>query len=141
MTLQEEVLAFFESQDTKYLIKKGEEGEPDNIHIIVNGDHGNWEGIALCYEQERFLVFYVNLGMKVPQEKKQALAEWLFEKNYYYKYGGYYIDPPSGTLVVRNSVHVYGTKKERGMLIRQGILTGAVMADQDYEEIMKFMYA
>ena len=75
MTLQEEVLAFFESQDTKYLIKKGEEGEPDNIHIIVNGDHGNWEGIALCYEQERFLVFYVNLGMKVPQEKKQALAE------------------------------------------------------------------
>lgn len=141
MTLQEEVLAFFESQNIKYMIKKGEQGEPDDIHIMVNGEHGDWEGIAICYEQERFLVFYVNMGMKIPKEKKQALSEWLFEKNYYYKYGGYYIDPPSGTLVARNSVHVYGTKEERERLIRQGILTGAIMADQDYEEIMKFMYA
>ena len=39
MTLQEEVLAFFESQDTKYLIKKV------NIHICL--EHVIQEGILL----------------------------------------------------------------------------------------------
>lgn len=72
--------------------------------LASNGDNGSWVTRVVVYEQDRDLLIYSFLSVKVPEKKRASLAELLLRINADLFLSAYQIDFDTGEVVLKNSI-------------------------------------
>ncbi len=74
------------------------------IRMGVRGERGTW----ICYlrvaEGQRQVIFYAQMGMNIPPEKRAEVIEYLTRANYSLPVGGFEMDVDSGEIRFKNSL-------------------------------------
>ena len=135
LNIREHFLQFTQDENIPVVQIDRDMDVPSDLHIVIIGEHGKWDGIAVPFEEEKLFVFYVNMGLIVPDGKREKIADWMMKKNFLYQYGGLYMDTQTGTAITRCSMLIYGSDEDKQELIRKVVYTSAVIADQTYEEL------
>ena len=139
MTIKDHFLQFTRDENIPVVQIERDMDVPDDLHIVIIGEHGRWDGIALPFEEEKLFVFYVNMGLLVPDGKREKIADWMMKKNFLYQYGGLYMDTQTGTAITRCSMLIYGSDEDKQELIRKAVYTCATIADQTYGELQELL--
>ena len=98
MTMKEIFAQFAEENNIPMGELKLEPEAPDQLYIRLDGENGSYEGHAMFLEEERMFIFYVILGVRVPEDKREPVAAWLLNLNYRLKAGQFYIEENTGEL-------------------------------------------
>ena len=139
MTIKDHFLQFTRDENIPVVQIERDMDVPDNLHIVIIGEHGRWDGIALPFEKEKLFVFYVNMGILVPDGKREKISDWMMKKDFLYQYGGLYMDTKTGTAITRCSMYMYGSDEDKQELIRKAVYTCATIADQTYGELQELL--
>lgn len=139
MTIKDHFLQFTRDENIPVVQIERDMDVPNDLHIVIIGEHGRWDGIALPFEEEKLFVFYVNMGLLVPDGKREKIADWMMRKDFLYQYGGLYMDTKTGTAITRCSMHMYGSDEDKQELIRKAVYTCATIADQTYGELQELL--
>ena len=59
MTIKDHFLQFTRDENIPVVQIERDMDVPDDLHIVIIGEHGRWDGIALPFEEEKLFVFYV----------------------------------------------------------------------------------
>ena len=97
-----------------------------------------------CYarardEQQQF-VFYSVCSVNAPENKRQALAEFIARANYGMILGNFELDFTDGEIRYKTSIDV-GNDKITYELIRQVVYTNVMMMDKYQPGIMSVIYS
>lgn len=137
MILKEVFQKFCEQNELPVLQIKSQEEEAENFGIMINGENGDWESYAMCYEQENLFVFFINLGVQIPKEARERVAVLLNTINYQLKCGGFFLDMESGYVIARATQYIFGTEEEKVFQVENCIKACAVITDAYFKKIMK----
>lgn len=113
------------------------EKEIDDVYqgcIEMNTEKGLWDGFITIYEQDRIFVFIINTGVKIPDDKVDAVQCYLAELSANFKVGSLCIDPQLGTLVCRCGQFV--SEGGEANLIERVIFACIQIAQEYFEDIM-----
>lgn len=92
----------------QFLTKESWHFQYDNEHhffdLASNGDNGSWVTRVVVYEQERDLLIYSFLSVKVPEKKRATVAELLLRINADLFLSSFQIDFDTGEVVLKNSI-------------------------------------
>ncbi|MCL6450717.1 MAG: YbjN domain-containing protein [Acetobacteraceae bacterium] len=114
------------------------EGMPA-IRLGMSGRNGNW----LCYgharEEQQQFVFYSVCAVKVPEEKRQAMAEFLTRANYGMVIGNFEMDFSDGEIRCKTSIDVEG-ERLTSALIKPLIYANVAMMDRYLPGINAVIY-
>lgn len=140
MTLKEIFTQFAGEQKLPFVELTLEPEAPNQLCICLNGKNGNFEGHALFLEEEKLFLFYVPLGVRVPEEKREKLAWYLMRLNYRLKLGGIFVEEATGELTARVSHYMAGADWEKKEMMEQLITGCGRTADHYYPEIMRELF-
>ena len=76
------------------------------IWMSVEGQNGRLRCLAEAREEEKQFVFYSYYGVKVPENKRQASAEFLTRANYGLVIGNFEMDMSDGEVRYKTSIDV-----------------------------------
>ena len=137
MTLKEAYAAFGERNNVPIVAIKTEEGYPEQLGFIIHAENGDWEGYAMCFEEEQLFVFFINLGVQIPKENRGRVLELFNSINYELKCGGFYMDTERGYIMARVTQYIYGTDEEKMAQVENCIEICGSIADVYYRNVMK----
>ena len=92
----------------------GDDWSPEQIEdqpvITMNfeGEHGSWTCLAFAYDDRERVVFTSLLPVEVPEEKRQAVAEYLTRANFGMEIGNFDMDFSDGAVQFRTSIDIEG---------------------------------
>ena len=140
MTMKEIFIQFAGENHIPVGELKLEPEAPDQLYIRLDGENGCYEGHAMFLEEERMFIFYVVLGVRVPEEKREPVSAWLLNLNYSLKAGQFYIEEKTGELTARTAQYMAGADWEKRDLPETLVLGCGRTADHFYPEIMKQIF-
>lgn len=140
MTIREIFLAFAEEKEIPWgeLVLEPEGENHLCIHLL--GRNNRFEGHAICLEEEKLFVFYTLLGVRVPEEKREAVSAFLLRLNYQLKTGSFFIEEETGELTVRTVQYMIGADWEKQELMEQLVTDCGRTADYYYPTVMKQVF-
>jgi hypothetical protein len=119
------MLKFFQEDDWKVTQL---EGEPI-LSMGVSGKNGRWRCYAKSREEQKQFVFYSICETKVPEGRRQALAELLTRANFGMVIGNFEMDFNDGEIRYKTSIDVDGDHLN-STLIKNIVYTNVVMMDR-----------
>ena len=140
MTLKEIFGKFCKKNEIPVLRVKSQDEEADNFGMMINGENGDWESYAMCYEQENLFVFFIHLGVQIPKEARERVAILLNNINYQLKCGGFFLDMKNGYVIARATQYIFGTEEEQVYQVENCIKACAVITDAYFKDIMREGY-
>jgi hypothetical protein len=128
--------SFFKKDDWPYT-----KLEDRPIHRTgFNGKNGQWT----CFSQERTdqeqLVFYSVLPIKVPEDKRFTIAEFITRANYGMVIGNFELDFSDGEIRYKTSIDVEGEELTEGM-IHHLVYANVYTMDRYFPGFMKILYS
>lgn len=134
-TLFEVMVQFFEEDDWRFMeVAKGEA-----LRMGVSGNNGEYECYAIVNEERETFRFVSKLPVKVAENKRVEIAEFLTRANYGLTIGNFEMDFRDGEVRYKTSIDVEGdrlTPALVGNLVRINVL----MIDRYFPGIMKVIY-
>lgn len=83
------------------------EGKP-LVRLGFSGKNGNWTCLAQAKDEQQQVIFYSICSVNVPEDKRQAVAEFLTRANYGLILGNFELDFDDGEVRYKTSVDVGG---------------------------------
>lgn len=107
---------------------------------IHTGDNGNYRCYAEAWDEDKTLIFYSYISIKIPSKKTQVMSEFINRANYGLVLGNFEIDFSDGEIRYKTSVRMADanlTYKMIGKLIWSNLNT----VDQYAAGIMSIIYS
>lgn len=106
-----------------------EHPEQGIIATAVEGEHGSWRCFARANEESELFVFYAVAEVGAPEDRRQAVAEFLTRANYGLLIGNFELDVDDGEVRYKSSVDLEGSPIV-APLIRQCVHSCLMTADR-----------
>ena len=119
------VEAFFIKNKWQFSIDE----KSNDMHMEFQGIHAKWICSAHSYEDRNQFVFYSNIPVQVPKEKRMLLSEFLNRANYRQVIGNWEIDLDRGLIRFKTSIDIEGVEFQE-KLINYVIMPNVVAADK-----------
>ena len=119
------VLNFFQEDDWSFTKIRGQ----TTLRLAFQGKHGRWTCYAKAKEEQQQFVFYSLCPIATPEDKRQAIAEFLTRANYGMTIGNFEIDLDDGEIRYKTSIDVKGDRLTPA-LIKQLVYTNVLTMDQ-----------
>ncbi|MBN1955028.1 MAG: YbjN domain-containing protein [Anaerolineae bacterium] len=134
-TILETVTRFFQEDGWPF---EQLEGKPI-LRTGFRGDNGNWRCFAQAREGQEQFVFYSILDTYVPENRRQATANFLTRANYGLIIGNFELDMSDGEVRYKTSVDVEGDRLSTA-LVKQMVYINVMMMDRYLPGIMKVAF-
>jgi hypothetical protein len=102
----EQIAKFFTQDGWQYTKMKGE----PVLHLMFQGENAQWNCYAKAREKQQQMVFYSICPVKVPENKRLAMAELITKTNFGTIVGNFQMDFNDGEISCRTSIHVEGDR-------------------------------
>ncbi|MEH2439320.1 YbjN domain-containing protein [Nostoc sp.] len=124
-TILEEILKFFTEDDWNFTKLQGE----SILQLPFQGINGRWNCYAKAREENKQFVFYSLCPITVPENRKQAVAEFLTRANYGLMIGNFELDFSDGEIRYKTSIDIVGDRLSFA-LIKNLVYTNVTMMDE-----------
>ncbi|MEH2097465.1 YbjN domain-containing protein [Nostoc sp.] len=124
-TILEEILKFFTEDDWNFTKLQGE----SILQLPFQGINGRWNCYAKAREENKQFVFYSLCPITVPENRKQAVAEFLTRANYGLMIGNFELDFSDGEIRYKTSIDIVGDRLSFA-LIENLVYTNVTMMDE-----------
>ncbi len=104
------------------------------------GDNAEWPCYAQVREDLYRFLFYSVLSLKVPEQKRVAMAEFLTRANYGLHIGNFELDFRDGEIRYKTSIDVEGDELTTS-LVKQLVYANVSTMDRYFPGIGKVLYA
>jgi hypothetical protein len=121
----EEMSKFFTQDGWQYTKIKGE----PILHLIFSGENAQWNCYAKAREKQQQMVFYSICPVKVPENKRLAMAEFITKANFDTIVGNFEMDFNDGEIRCKTSIHVEGDRLSFA-LIKNLVYANVSMMDE-----------
>ena len=101
----DEIVTFFTQEDWQFQQIKGE----PVLRLAFQGKNGKWTCYAKAREQQQQFVFYSVCPVSIPENKLQAMAEFVARAKYGTIIGNFELDFVSGEIRYKTSIDVEGS--------------------------------
>ena len=105
----------------------------------LSGENATFQQLLLCENRQGRLVIYGLIDQKVPETKRQQVAELITRLNYGLVMGNWELDFSNGDLRFRTVLCTQGVPPTQGM-IEAIHLVNALILDRHYPAIMSVLY-
>jgi hypothetical protein len=105
-TIFEQIAKFFTQDGWQYTKMKGE----PVLHLMFSGENAQWNCYAKAREKQQQMVFYSICPVKVPENKRLAMAEFITKINFGTIVGNFEMDFNNGEISCKTSIHVEGDR-------------------------------
>jgi hypothetical protein len=134
--IMDAVKAFFDADNWAY-----DEIEGHNIlKLAFSGDNANWTCYAQVKEEQERLMFYSTLETKVPEGKRNAVAEYITRANYGLLIGNFEMDFSDGEIRFKTSVDIEDSALTQ-KFIQNLVYMNVLMMDKYVPGMMSVIYA
>lgn len=99
------------------------------LHLNFAGENGQWECYAQAREIQQQFIFYSLLPVKVPEPKRQAIAEYITRANYGITIGNFELDFNDGEIRYKTSISVEGSQLDLP-LVKQLVYSNLLNVDK-----------
>ena len=120
----EAIIGFFRSEGWEFARVEGK----TVLQIAFRGKSGTWSCYARAREEEQQFIFYSICPIAAPEDKRQAIAEFLTRANYGMTIGNFELDYTDGEIRYKTSIDVEG-ERLTSALIRSIVYTNVTMMD------------
>jgi hypothetical protein len=124
-TILQEMLNFFTEDDWNFTKLQGE----SVLQLPFQGTNGRWNCYAKAREQNKQFVFYSLCPIATPENKRQAVAEFLTLANYGLMIGNFELDFNDGEIRYKTSIDIVGDNLSFA-LIKNLVYTNVTMMDE-----------
>ncbi|MBD1867171.1 YbjN domain-containing protein [Cyanobacteria bacterium FACHB-471] len=124
-TILSQVIAFFTEDDWSFTKLKGQ----PVLRVAFQGDNGEWSCYAKVREEQQQFIFYSICPIATPEDKRQAIAEFLTRANYGMTIGNFELDFNDGEIRYKTSIDVEGDRLTFA-LIKRLVYTNVMMMDE-----------
>jgi hypothetical protein len=114
------------------------EGEPI-LQMGFKGKSGNWTCYAHALDEARRFIFLSVMETSIPEDKRQAVAEFLTRANYALFLGGFEMDFSDGEVRYKTSIAVEDGKLSQAM-IKTMVYTNVLSMDRYLPGILSVIY-
>jgi hypothetical protein len=114
------------------------EGKPI-LRTAFSGKNGNWNCFAQAREEQYRFVFYSVCAANTPENRRQAMADFLTRANYGMIIGNFELDFNDGEVRYKTSIDVEGDELTPA-LVKQMVYANVLTFDKYLPGIMKVMY-
>lgn len=98
------VVNFFEEDEWPFIQK----AEQSALFLSFRGNNGQWNCYAIPKEESQQFIFYSLCPLSVPEDKRQAIAEFITRANYDMIIGNFELDFNDGNIRYKTSIDVEG---------------------------------
>lgn len=117
------------------------ESEP-MLKMGFTGKNGSWRCIAQAREDQKQVVFYSRLEVRVPEAKRAAMAEFLTRANFGLFIGNFEMDFDDGEIRYKTSVDIKDNEdKLTSGIVKRLVYMNVFMTDRYFPGIMSVIYA
>jgi len=131
----EAMVKFFEDDDWKF---SRVEDRPI-LRMGFRGESGTWTCFAKAREEQEQMIFHSICPVNAPEDKRQAVAEFLTRANYGLVVGNFEMDFDDGEIAYKTSIDVEGDALSSA-LAKQIVYTNVLMMDKYLPGIMGVIY-
>jgi hypothetical protein len=124
-TIIDSLKRFFDEDDWTY----SEMEIGDALHLGFSGTDGQWNCYAQAREEPRQAVFYSVLPIRVPEDRRLAVAEFITRANYGMILGNFELDLSDGEVRFKTSIDVEGHELEP-TLVKHIVYANVSMMDR-----------
>lgn len=107
----------------------------DALRMGFQGTDGSWMCIAQAREEQEQFVFYSILPVRVPEDRRSAIAEFLTRANYGMILGNFELDFSDGEVRFKTSIDVEGAEL-LDALIKPMVYANVSMMNRYYSGIL-----
>ena len=132
----ETAISFFEGNDWPFLRVEGELA----LQAAFRGESGEWNCYAVGSEEQQRFAFYSTCPVRVPEEKRMAMAEFITRVNYDLLIGNFELDLKDGEIRFKTSIDVEGDQLSTALVERM-VVGNLAMMDTYLPGIMKVIYS
>ncbi len=119
------LIEFFEEDDWDFTWVPG----MSVLNVDFSGSNGRWVCYAQAREVQQQVVFYSVCPSKVPEDRRQAIAEFITRANYGLIIGNFEMDYTDGEVRYKTSIDVEGAVLSTRM-IRQMVYANVLVMDR-----------
>ncbi|MGD1715693.1 YbjN domain-containing protein [Dapis sp. BLCC M172] len=119
------VLNFFTEDDWPFTKIQGDSA----LRLAFQGKNGTWDCYAKVREPQQQFVFYSVCSVNKPENKRQAIGEFITRANYDMIIGNFEFDFTDGEIRYKTGIDVQGDRLSFA-LIKQMVYTNVMMMDQ-----------
>ncbi len=109
------------------------------LQMGFSGNSGSWMCFAQAKDEQQRFVFYSIMESRVPENKRQAVAEYLTRANYGLMIGNFEMDFSDGEVRYKTSIDVEGGQLTPPM-IKTMVYVNVLMMDKYLPGIMSVIY-
>ncbi|MBP0018074.1 MAG: YbjN domain-containing protein [Cyanobacteria bacterium SBLK] len=124
-SLFETLIRFFTQDDWSFLRVEGETA----LRLGFEGDNGEWNCYARVRESEKQMLFYSICPQTAPEDKRQAIAEFIARANYGTVMGNFELDFEDGEIRYKTSIDVEGDRLTPA-LVERVVYPNVMMMDE-----------
>lgn len=119
------IVNFFESDEWQFV----KIPEQSTLRLLFRGENGQWTCYAKAREEEKQFVFYSICPIVVPENQRQAIAEFITRANYGMIMGNFEFDFTDGEIRYKTGIDVEGDRLSFA-LIKQMVYANVMMMDE-----------
>jgi hypothetical protein len=116
-----------------------EVGKETVLKTGFSGDNGQWTCFAQAREEQEQFVFYSVCPIKVPEEARDAVAEFITRANYGLLNGNFEMDYDDGEVRYKTFIDVEGGELTPAM-VKTLVYGNVVLMDKYFSGLMKVIY-
>jgi hypothetical protein len=124
-TILQQMLNFFTEDDWNFTKLQGE----SILQLPFQGTNGRWNCYAKAREENKQFIFYSLCPITAPENKRQAVSEFLTLANYGLMIGNFELDLNDGEIRYKTSIEIVGDRLSFG-LIKNLVYTNVNMMDE-----------
>jgi hypothetical protein len=109
------------------------------IYTLFNGKNGSWQCLANVPDNETLFSFFSRLGISVPVDKRNAVAEYLTRANYGLRLGNFELDFGDGEIRYKTSIDVQDGELTTQM-VKQMVYANVMTVDKYLPGILSVIY-
>ena len=118
------VAAFFEEYSWPFT-------QPEDASLLLTGyqgENGEWSCFAWTHEERKQFVFYSKCTIAAPEDKRDAVAEFITRANYDLLIGNFELDFEDGEIRFKTSIDVSNDRLTTA-LVEPFVIANVVMMD------------
>ncbi len=134
-SLFESVIQYFEDDDWKFM----EVSPGEALKMGVSGRNGEYDCYAIANEERQTFRFVSQIPIKVPENQRILMAEFLTRANYGLSIGNFEMDFDDGEIRYKTSIDVEGDRLTPA-LVENLVNINVITVDRYFPGMMKVIY-
>ncbi|MGK7930075.1 MAG: YbjN domain-containing protein [Microcystaceae cyanobacterium] len=134
-SLFDSVIQYFEDDDWKFM----EVSPKEALKMGVSGRNGEYDCYAIANEERQTFRFVSQIPIKVPENQRVLMAEFLTRANYGLSVGNFEMDFEDGEIRYKTSIDVEGDRLTPA-LVENLVNINVITVDRYFPGMMKVIY-